>query len=453
VKIQAVKSEVVSHISYIVGSKNEAAVIDPRRDSQVYPEIARKWGTRIKYIFETHRNEDYVVGSLDLGRSTGAMVFHGPGLEWGYGQAVKDNQEFSIGSFKLKALLTPGHSPESTSYVLYDSDSVDQAVIVLTGDTLFVGDVGRTDFLGPKMTSVMSRKMYDSIVERLLPLGDGVIVCPAHGAGSVCGGKISEREISTLGIEKATNPMLKLGREAFVAHKVAEKHQTPPYFRRVEELNLKGPPTLEALPSPRPMDPSEFNQRVEEGAFIVDVRPPEAFGGAHIKASFSLPSSRLANAGWVLAYDNVILLVAENLETLDFAVRSLWRLGFDRMEGYLAGGLEAWYKAGLPLAKVELITAQHLKTWIDSQDEFTILDVRRESEWNEGHIEGSTHLYLGHVEKQAHKLPRSPIVVLCKTGKRASFGASVLLRAGFGQVYNCLGGIDAWSKSHFPLVR
>jgi len=196
VKIQAIKSEVVSHISYIVGSKNEAAVIDPRRDSQIYPKVARKWGTRIKYIFETHRNEDYVVGSLDLGRTTGATVFHGPGLEWGYGQTVKDNQEFSVESLKLKALHTPGHSPESTSYVLYDSDSVDQAVIVFTGDTLFVGDVGRTDFLGPKMTSVMSQKMYDSIVERLLPLGDGVIVCPAHGAGSVCGGKISEREMT-----------------------------------------------------------------------------------------------------------------------------------------------------------------------------------------------------------------------------------------------------------------
>jgi hydroxyacylglutathione hydrolase len=453
VKIQAIKSEVVSHISYIVGSENEAAVIDPRRDAQIYPKVARKWGTRIKYIFETHRNEDYVVGSLDLGRTTGATVFHGPGLEWGYGQTVKDNQEFSVESLKLKALHTPGHSPESTSYVLYDSDSEDQAVIVFTGDTLFVGDVGRTDFLGPKMTSVMSQKMYDSIVERLLPLGDGVIVCPAHGAGSVCGGKISEREISTLGLEKATNPMLKLGREEFVAHKVAEKHQTPPYFRKMEEYNLKGPPTLDALSSPRPMDPSEFNQRIKEGAFIVDVRPPEAFGGAHIKASFSLPSSRLSNAGWVLTYDKTILLVAENLEALDFAVRSLWRLGFDRIEGYLAGGLEAWYKAGLPLAKVELITAQDLKKWIDSQDKFTIIDVRRESEWNEGRIEGSTHIYLGHLEKQAYKLSRSPIVVICKTGNRASFGASVLLRAGFGHVYNCLGGIDAWSKSHFPLVK
>ena len=451
---EAIKSEIVSHISYIVGSKNEAAVIDPRRDCQVYSEVAMRWGSRIRYVFETHRNEDYVIGSLDLSRSTGATIFHGPGLDWGYGKTIEDAKEFSLGSLKIKALHTPGHSPESTSYVLSDSDSGDQAVIVFTGDTLFVGDVGRTDFLGPKMTPVMSQKLYESITSKLLALGDGVIVCPAHGAGSVCGGKIREREISTIGIEKATNPMLRLSRDKFVAYKVAEKHQTPPYFKKMEEYNLTGPPPLGALPDPRAMKPSEFDEKAKKGAFIVDVRSPVAFGGAHIAGSFSLPPSRLSNAGWVLTYDKPILLVAENSEALDFAVRNLWRLGFDKIEGYLAGGLEAWYKEGLPIAKVELITVQDLKKWIDSKERVTVVDVRRESEWIEGHIKGSKHIYVGQLEKQTHKLPRhNPIVVTCKTGNRSSFGASVLLRAGFDRVYNCLGGIDAWSKSGFPLIK
>jgi hydroxyacylglutathione hydrolase len=452
--LQTIKSEIVSHISYIVGSKNEAIVIDPRRDCQIYSDIAMKWGTQIKYIFETHRNEDYVIGSLELRNIIGAKVFHGPGLDWGYGEVVKDNQEYSVGSLKIRALHTPGHSPESMSFAIYDSESGDQAVIAFTGDLLFVGDVGRTDFLGPSMTPVMAGKMYNSIMTRLLPLGDGVIVCPAHGAGSVCGGKIKEREISTIGIEKATNPMLKLSREEFIAYKVAEKHQTPPYFKKMEEYNLKGPPILGALPNPRALKPSEFNKKAEESAFIVDVRSAVAFGGAHIKGSFSLPPSRLSNVGWVLTYDKPILLIAENPEALDFAVRNLLRLGFDKLEGYLAGGLETWYKEGLPISKVELITVKDLWKWVASKEKVTIVDVRRESEWTEGHIEGSTHIYLGHLEKNANKLPRyNGIIVICKTGNRSSFGASVLLRAGFERVYNCLGGIDAWSKSGFPLIK
>ncbi len=451
---EAIKSEIVSHISYIVGSKNEAAVIDPRRDCQVYSEIAMKWGSRIKYVFETHRNEDYVIGSLDISKTTGAAIFHGPGLDWGYGKTIANAQEFSLGSLKIKALHTPGHSPESTSYVLSDSDSGNQAVTAFTGDTLFVGDVGRTDFLGPKMTPVMSQKLYESITLKLLPLGDGVIVCPAHGAGSVCGGKIREREISTIGIEKATNPMLKLSRDKFVAHKVAEKHQTPPYFKKMEEYNLKGPPSLGALPDPKAMKPSEFDEKARKGAFIVDVRSPVAFGGAHIAGSFSLPPSRLSNAGWVLTYDKPILLVAENPEASDFATRNLRRLGFDKIEGYLTGGLEAWYKEGLPISKVNLVTVQDLHKWLDSKERITVVDVRRESEWTEGRIENSKHIYLGHLEKQANKIPRhTPIVVICKTGNRSSFGASVLLRAGFDRVYNCLGGIDSWSKSGFLLVK
>jgi hydroxyacylglutathione hydrolase len=453
VLIQTVKSEIVSHLSYIVGSKDEAAVIDPRRDCQVYLDIVSKWGVRIKYVFETHRNEDYVTGSLELANLTDATIFHGPGLPWKFGETLQDNQEIKLGSLKIRALHTPGHSPESTSYVLCDSEVGDQPVMVFTGDTLFVGDVGRTDFLGEEMTPVMSGKLYDSITNRLFPLGDYVIVCPAHGAGSVCGGKISEREISTIGIEKKTNPMLSLSRKEFVKQKTAEHHATSPYFKKMEEFNLNGPPILGAIPSPRALTPSEF-KKAAETAYIIDTRTAAAFGAAHVRDSFSLVPKRLSNVGWVADYSKPILLVVEDLEALDFAVRNLLRLGLDNIVGYLNGGIEAWYKEGYPLAKVGLVTVHDLKRMVDSEEKIRILDVRRENEWDEGHIEGAIRIYLGHLPKQADKLPGDlPIVVVCKTGNRSSFGASILLRAGFDQVYNCLGGIDAWVKTGFPLIK
>jgi len=451
--LQALKSEIVSHISYIIGSKNEAAVIDPRRDCQAYLDIAAKWGTRIKYVFETHRNEDYVVGSQEIANFTKATVFHGPGLPWKYGKTAEDNQEFSVGLLRIKALYTPGHSPESTSYVVYDSESGDQAVIVFTGDTLFVGDVGRTDFLGVEMTPAMAEKMYESIMGRLMPLGEGVIVCPAHGAGSVCGGKIGQREISTIGVEKKTNPMLKLRKKEFVAYKSAEKHQTPPYFKKMENYNLNGPPVLGTIPSPRALTPAEF-AKFSEKAYVIDTRSPAAFGGAHIKGSYSLPPSRLSNAGWVVDSEKDILLIVENLEALDFAVRNLFRLGYDKIEGYLTGGLEEWYKQGFPISKTGLISVQELQRMTEAKEEVIIVDVRRQSEWNEGHIEGSKHIYLGQLEKKTDQLLRNvPIVVVCKTGNRSSFGASILLRAGFECIFNCLGGTDAWTKSGFPLTK
>jgi hydroxyacylglutathione hydrolase len=295
--------------------------------------------------------------------------------------------------------------------------------------------------------------LYESITNKLLPLGDSIIVYPSHGAGSVCGGKISQREISTIGIEKKTNQMLKLNKEEFIKQKTVERHQTPPYFKQMEEFNLNGPPILGVIPSPHALTPSEFEKATRD-AYIIDTRTPVAFGGAHIKDSFSLPPSRLSNVGWIADYTKKILLVVEDLEALDFAVRNLLRLGLDKIAGYLSGDIEAWYKQGLPLAKTRAISVHELKNMIDTKQKIAILDVRRENEWNEGHIEGATRIYLGHLPKQLDKLPRDiPIVVVCKTGNRSSFGTSILLRGGFSKVYNVLGGTDAWVKAGFDLTK
>ncbi|MFA5367863.1 MAG: MBL fold metallo-hydrolase, partial [Dehalococcoidia bacterium] len=209
---ERVKSEGLAHISYFIGSGSSAAVIDPRRDCQVYVDLAQKHGLKIKHIFETHRNEDYAVGSVELRNMTGADIYHGGGLNWKYGNTVDDGREFRIGRIKISAMATPGHTDESMSYVVYDVSYVKTPIMVFTGDTLFIGDVGRTDFGGRDNIERMSSSQHDSIFNRILPLGDSVILCPAHGAGSLCGANIADRDESTLGFERLNNPMLQMSR-------------------------------------------------------------------------------------------------------------------------------------------------------------------------------------------------------------------------------------------------
>jgi hydroxyacylglutathione hydrolase len=451
--LQTVKSDIVSHLSYVVASKGEAFVVDPRRDCDVYVEIAQGWGAQIRHIFETHRNEDYVIGSIELAELTGAKIHHSAGLPWKYGETLRDGEEFKIGQLKIAALHTPGHSPDSTCYALYDSESGDKPVLVFTGDTLFVGDVGRTDFLGPENTAMMSGKLYDGLHGKLLPLGDGVVVLPGHGFGSVCGGTIGEREISTIGAERAMNPMLCLTKEQFVERKVEERHETSPYFKVMERYNLEGPPATGHVPVPPALKPSEFKAAASKGIPIIDTRLPPSFGGAHIEGAYSLPPTRLSNAGWVVPVENPVLLVVEDAKALDFTVRNLYRMGYTSFAGYLAGGLEAWYKEGNPLSKVEMLTCSQLKAMME-KDKPVIVDVRRYSEWDEGHIEGATHIYLGRLPERLGEIPADrPVVLQCKTGTRSSFAASILLKAGRKRVYNLLGGIDAWKKLGYPLVK
>jgi len=225
---ERIKSEGTAHNSYFIGSGSDAAVIDPRRDCQIYTNLAQQHGLKIKHIFETHRNEDYVIGSLELNRLTDAQIYHGPGLDWKYGNTLVDSQVFQIGNLKLTAIYTPGHTNESVSYALTDLSSGEATVMVFTGDALFVSDVGRTDLYGPDEALRLASNLYDSILSKLLPLGDGVILCPGHGSGSVCGLNIADRDQSTLGIERIQNPVLQMSRDDFIKYKVAEKWKARP---------------------------------------------------------------------------------------------------------------------------------------------------------------------------------------------------------------------------------
>lgn len=453
---ERIKSEGLAHLSYFVGSGNEAIVIDPRRDCQIYFDIARREGMKIKYIFETHRNEDYVIGSLELKELTDAEIYHGKGVDFKYGIFVSDEQEFNFGSMKLTALHTPGHTDESMSYALTDPDSGKAPLMVFTGDALFVGDVGRTDLYGPEEIPRMAANLYESIFSKILPLGDGVILCPAHGAGSLCGGAISKREYSTLGLERIQNPALqRTDKEEFIKFKLEEKLEFPPYFKKMEQYNLQGPPLLKGLPVPELLFPKEFVKEMEKGAMVVDTRMPHSFGGAHIKGSYGIWLKGLPYyAGWVLPYDKPILLVLEEKDQLETAVSYLVRIGYDSIAGFLNGGISSWYMKALPVESLNLISVQSLKDKIEKNEEMVILDVRRDEEWEKGHIEGARHVYVGHLEENLDKVPRnSPIIVYCDSSRRSNIAASILKKNGYDMVYNVLGSMTAWKNAGYKVVK
>ena len=449
---ERIKSAGIAHNSYLIGSGNEATVIDPRRDCQIYIDLAQQNGLKIKHIFETHRNEDYVIGSTELNNLTGAEIHHGPGLDWKYGNTLRDNEKFKIGGLELTAIHTPGHTDESMSYAVADISSGQATIMVFSGDALFVNDVGRTDFYGPEEVPRLASNIFDSIFKRLLPLGDGVILCPGHGAGSVCGINIGDRDESTLGIERLHNPLLQMSREDFINYKIAEHLEKPPYFQQMEKYNLEGPPLLGCLPSPAPLTPAEFMKEMEKGAVVIDTSKPAAFGGAHIKGAYNIWLEGLAVfAGWVLSYDRPILLVLEDHCHLDKAVRYLIRAGYDRIRGYLKDGTEGWYNAGLPIKRLPLLSGHQLKDKINHGEELLILDTRENNKWDAGHIEGALHIYVGHLEHRMTEVPRAKAVaVLCNVGHMASLAASILLRAGYPEIYNVLGSMEAWTTAGFP---
>jgi hydroxyacylglutathione hydrolase len=452
--LKKVKAEGLAHLSYIVGSDGKAAVIDPRRDCGIYLDIADEEGLRITHILETHRNEDYVTGSRELSSMTGAIVLHGD-LDFGYGQLVREGDEIDLGQAVLKALATPGHTPESMSYVLYDRSAGPQPVGVFTGDALFVGEVGRTDLLGEERREELSAMLFDSLHNKLLPLGESTIIYPAHGSGSACGGSISDREESTIGLELAQNKALRIGRrEDFVAMKKREFIERPYYFARMEVLNLAGQPVLGRLPHPPALTPGELSRFSEAGAVLLDARAPSSFAGGHVPGSINLPLEVLPNyAGWVLEYDRPVLLIVDGLEELERAVRMLVRIGYDDIAGHLGGGVEAWAKSGLPLKSFPSVTPIELNDMLRKGEELHVLDVRTEKEWEAGRVEGSQHIFAGYLKERIDEVPRDRrIAVMCSSGLRGSLAAGMLQDNGF-DVINVLGGTGGWVKAGLPLVN
>ena len=452
---ERVESEGLAHYSYMVGDRNEAVVIDPRRDCEVYPKMASKEGMRITTVLETHRNEDYVVGSVELSSRTGAEIMHADGqLDYRYGQAVEDGMVFKVGRFELEAISTPGHTPGSMSYLLRDSGG--DPWIAFTGDALFAGDLGRVDLLGMDRAEEMAGQLYDSIFDRLLPLGDEVIVCPAHGAGSVCAASIADRKWTTLGIERKRNPKLQVrGVEEFVA-RMAVELERPPYFREMERLNLAGAPLLCTVPDPAALSPKEFASAAGEDV-VLDTRMELAFGAAHVPGALSIWLAGVPSfAGWLLPYDRKILLVDETGDP-DQAIRRLRRLGYDNLSGYLAGGMVAWHMAGEESSSVATANVHDLCARLDREEKEVawILDVRSDDELEaSGRITGAHHIHITQLPQRIEEVPRDrPVYIFCGSGLRSMVAASILQREGWQDMTVILGGIAGWSSATCPVVR
>lgn len=448
----SLKSEGLAHLSYVIGNDSQIIVIDPRRDISEYGRIASAKGAAITHIFETHRNEDYVVGSIPLAEKTGAEIWHGSQLPFEYGNAVSDGQIFDFEEFKLEVISTPGHTDESISIAIYDSSFGNEAVGVFTGDALFVGDVGRTDFF-PDRADEVAGNLYESIFDKLLALGDQALIYPAHGAGSVCGSGMASREFSSLGYERKFNPRLQLSRKDFIKLKTGEHHYKPPYFSKMEEYNLTGS-TISPVPTVQPISSSKLAEALGKGTQVVDIRTPEAFAGAFIPGSVAIPSDLLpVYAGWLLNYDIDIILVGDESTCIDTAIINLYRIGYDRVNSYLHGGIREWETDGNNFCNIPGIFAGDLAERINAEKKQTILDVRQKEEFDEGHLPGALHIYLGYLPDKLDEIPRNqPIITICDSGHRAIIAASILKKAGFENVKNCFGSLAACKQLNCKIV-
>jgi len=352
-------------------------------------------------------------------------------------------------------LETPGHTMESISLVLTDQNYGEQPVGVFTGDALFVGEVGRTDFF-PDRAEEVAGMLYDSLFDKLLQLGDQTIIYPAHGAGSVCGDGMASREFSTIGHERANNPALQEeNREAFIKRKTGELHYQPPYFRKMEEYNLKGAPQRNRQVDDVPLDADAVAEAVSSGAVLVDLRSPEAYAGAFIPDSLALPEPMLpAYGGYFLDYGKPLILIPENRGQFLNALEHLSRLGYDQVLGYLDGGLHTWETTGKPYGHIKAVHAAELGDRLAQDDSPLLLDVRKKTEFEAGHLPGARHVFLGYLPDRLDELPKDKtIVTFCGSGQRAIIAASILRKNGFESVEDCLGSMQACKALGFDIQQ
>ena len=451
--LERIVSPGLAHYSYLVGDRNEATVIDPRRDCEIYVQKATAATMRIVNIFETHRNEDYVVGSQELASLTGAEVWHADAQwEYRYGRAAQPGQRWRIGRLEVEAILTPGHTPGSMSYLLRDSGGLPW--IVFTGDALFAGDVGRIDLLGRDRSAEFAFLLYHSIFDKLLPLGDEIIVCPAHGAGSVCGESIAERIWTTIGIERKFNPKLQVKtKEEFVDSMTKSQLERPPYFRKMEEVNLERA-HARRLAAPQPLPPGDFQKLVKE-AQVLDTRMELCYSAGHVPGAQNIWLEGLASfAGWFLTYEKPILLVTPTNDPTE-ATDILGRIGFDEIAGYLAGGMLAWHMAGLESSSIQTITVQTLCHLLDAPAPVWILDVRSDEELRrDGAIKGTQHIHVTQLPEHESEVPADRrVYVFCGSGLRSMVAASYLQARGLTDLTVVLGGLAGWKSWRCPIQR
>ena len=446
----------LAHASYILISQGEAVIVDPQRDVEMYCEIASSRGAKVRHIFETHLHADFVSGHKELAARTGANIYIGARANATFPHVgVQDGFELRVGSMCLQVLETPGHTPESICLLITDEEKSPKPWAVLTGDTLFLGDVGRPDLSKTHTPVELAGLLYDSLHVKILKLPDDVLVYPAHGAGSLCGRNMRAERSSTIGIERLTNHALQINkREDFIAELTANLPSRPEYFLQDAELNRQGATPLSELPELRPISAQELAADLKNGVNALDVRPSDAFATGHVPGSINIAlSGQFASwAGIVLGLSSRPVLIADTDEQLSEARLRLARVGIEDVRGYLRDGIEGWTSAGFALAGLQQISVRTLSGWRQITN-VHVIDVRREPEFQAGHIPDAYWVPLDGLRNAVLPLERDALIAVhCKGGYRSAVACSILQRAGFRNVVNVAGGFDAWQEAKLPVV-
>ena len=447
----------LAHASYLIGSEGEAAVVDPQRDVDEYLAEAAAQGLAIKYVIETHLHADFVSGHHEIAARTGAEIIFGAQADVEFEhRAVHDGEEIRMGHVVLRFMETPGHTPEGICILVTDSQNPDEPPKLLTGDTLFIGDVGRPDLAGGKgfTPQIMAEMMYDSLHGKLLKLGDDVEVYPAHGAGSMCGRNMSKETSSTIGEQRKFNYALKpMTKDEFVHMMTADLAEAPSYFPKDAEINRSGARGLSELQPPQPLTPQQVLELRDH--VLLDIRSAADFGAAHVPGSMNigLGGQFAMWAGSLIPLSATIVIIADTGAQIDESVVRLARVGIENVKGYLEGGVESWRAAGLPVDSIEQISVAQLKEQMASSD-LQIVDVRRPGEYVGGHVPRALNAPLASLDKTPLLLQKDKrTAVICAGGYRSSAAASMLQKQGYSKLINVAGGTGAWVNAGFPVEK
>jgi len=446
----------LAHASYMFASQGEAVVVDPQRDVDIYVKAAEENGLNIRHIFETHLHADFVSGHKELAERTGAQIYVGAHAGATFRHVdVGQGFELRAGKLRIQVLETPGHTLESICLLVTDEERSSHPWAAFTGDTMFIGDVGRPDLSKIYTPAQLAGMLYDSLHDKLLTLPDDVLVYPAHGAGSLCGRNMRAERSSTIGTERLTNYALQIkSREDFVRQLTSNLPTRPDYFLEDAEINRGGAPALTDLPELRSVGAAELKSMLDDGAIALDVRPCGEFALGHVPGSINIAlSGQFASwAGTMLGLSSHPVLIASSKEQLEEARVRLARVGIEDLRGFLEGGVEGWSRAGFAPRVIPEMTVHQLDEERRTGS-LQVLDVRREPEWHAGHLEGAIWWPLDNFRIAPPEIDRnSPVAVHCKSGYRSMIACSLLHRAGFKDVINVSGGFDAWREAKLPEV-
>lgn len=445
-------------LSYLIGcpAAKVAAVVDPKRDVQDYLDIAGSQGMKITHVIETHIHADHVSGNQEIRSRTGADIyFHETAPAVFEHKTLKEGDCIELGTAKLEVVYTPGHTPHSLSLLVTDKSRSDEPWLLLSGDLLFVGDIGRPDLAGKELLDRQVENLYESIYKKLGKLSDRLEVFPAHGQGSLCGKGMSSKTSTTLGYERHTNPLLRLDSvDKFKKHFMQEYPARPKSFSHIIAMNAKGVSLLAKHRDDWSLTPPQFREAMGKGAKIIDTRDAPAYGGVHIPGSINIGfGNQMANwIGMAVDPESDILLVFTDNERYQDMCAFLYRIGYDKILGYLQGGIPAWQEHGYPIERLSQISVQELQEEMKRNTSLRVIDVRSESEWSKGHIETASLLPLPEMLLKGMALPKSEnIIVTCRVGYRGNIAASYLQTQGFTSVHNLAGGMLAWTNAGLPV--